>query len=133
MGDYSMDTKQAQIWYANEESTFEKIKLHNLKDWTPANLLKISEYKTNAIYKNLDFIPQRIDFEPMDLCLLQRVSVLYRTGFWYTAFIDGFDKMSRRHHINYGDTSEWIWASPQNIKKNKWQINETRRNQKIQN
>eukprot|EP01083_Nonionella_stella_P174880 607480_1 len=51
---------------------------------------------------------------PLDL--LQRVSVLYRGKEWYTAFIDGFDPISRRHRINYGETSQWIWTHKKNIK-----------------
>eukprot|EP01083_Nonionella_stella_P128492 389369_1 len=51
---------------------------------------------------------------PLDL--LQRVSVLYSGKEWYTAFIDGFDPISRRHRINYGETSQWIWTHKKNIK-----------------
>eukprot|EP01083_Nonionella_stella_P283059 963349_1 len=52
----------------------------------------------------------------MNIPLLQRVQVLYRDGKWYTAFIDGYDPVSRRHHINYGDTKEWLWTTKERIK-----------------
>merc|ERR1712129_387399 len=55
-------------------------------------------------------------FIPMDIAMLQRVSVLYRDGDWYTAFVDGFCPQSRRHHVNYGDTSEWRWVVESQVK-----------------
>ena len=34
-------------------------------------------------------------------------------GLKYAAYIDGYDPASRRYHVNYGDTTEWIWADAQ--------------------
>ena len=120
--DYFSETNQVQIWYDNQDSTFETLKLSDLIGWRVPDALKICEYTKNAKlsrgkYKIIDFIPdgKKYKFKPMDIKLLQRVSVLYRDDNWYTAFIDGYDEISRRHHVNYGDTSEWCWLHQNNV------------------
>eukprot|EP01084_Bolivina_argentea_P024154 45063_1 len=106
--DYCVSTDRVQIWYDNDEMTFEWIELSNLLNWKVSSTRRISSYDTS--------VPSSVSYKPLPLDLLQRVSVLYRGKEWYTAFIDGFDPISRRHHINYGDTSQWIWTHKKNIK-----------------
>ena len=158
--DYFESSNSVQLWYDNEESTYEKVQLDKLLNWTVANTLLISEYHTlNAkvgeiqndkkkkskklkkkklkskdtkdskeqfedrpLYKIIDVIPDKIDWKPMHFEMLQRVKILYRDGQWYTAFIDGYDPISRRHHVNYGDTAEWLWATKERIKRFKMRI-----------
>ena len=120
--DWCSESKRSQVWYDNDESTFEWLRLDHLKHWTVPDALKICDYAKqykvgkDCKYKILDFIPQTNGFVPMEIDLLQRVSVLYRDGNWYTAFIDGYCRQSRRHHVHYGDTSEWMWISKQRCK-----------------
>ena len=52
----------------------------------------------------------------MDIAIYQRVEVLLDEDRNCTGFVDGYDPISRRHHVNYGDICEWLWASPQRIK-----------------
>jgi len=139
--DYVAATGSVQLWYDNEESTFETVQLDKLLNWTVADTLKISEYPalngpkrkkkgrkseygTDSLpkYKIIDFIPRKHEWRPMEIEMCQRVKVLYRDDQWYTAFIDGFDPISRRHHVNYGDTAEWLWATPQRIKPIRFKI-----------
>ena len=28
---------------------------------------------------------------------------------------NGYDPISRRHHVNYGDTSEWLWCTKKRV------------------
>ena len=126
--DYYSDTQQVQIWFDNADSTFETRKLENWVFKVP-DTMKINEYLnvgklTRGKYKIIDYIPDGKDykFKPMKIELLQRVSVLYRDDNEYTAFIDGYDPISRRHHINYGDTSEWCWLHKDRVKPIKYAI-----------
>ena len=132
--DYFESTKSVQLWYDNEESTFETVQLDKLLNWTVADTLRISEYHTlnggtgkrkkgkGRQFKIIDFIPRQNGWRPLNLEMLQRVKVLYRDGQWYTAFVDGYDPISRRHHINYGDTAEWLWATKDRIKPVRFKI-----------
>eukprot|EP00483_Globobulimina_turgida_P012294 UN12316 len=117
--DYFVGSDKVQIWYDNDESTFETVKLSELLNWNVPDTYKISEYHIlkDLKYKIIDHIPMSYKFKVMDLDLLQRVQILYRDGKWYTAFVDGYDPVSRRHHVNYGDTTEWLWATLKRIKK----------------
>merc|ERR1712187_549033 len=101
--DYDVEDKKVQVWYDNDESTFEWVDLSYLNNWNVADTKKICEYSMDYKYKIKDFIPKKYDFEPIKYDLLQRIIVKYRDNNWYTAFIDGFDPLSRRHHIQYGD------------------------------
>ncbi len=79
--------------------------MNDLLNWTIPSIHKISQYNKlkNLKYKIIDYIPKNNKYKPMNIPLLQRASVLYRDGKRYTAFIDGYDYISRRHHVNYGD------------------------------
>jgi len=117
--DYFVATRRVQIWYDNEDSTFENIELDKLLCWTVPDTLLISEYLTYNSrwkYQTNDFIPTDCEFKPMQVAMLQRVSVRFRRHAWYTALVDGYDSVSRRHHVNYGETSEWMWLHPTRVR-----------------
>jgi len=128
--DYCVQNNKVQLWYDDDEddqydkaTIFEKVELSKLSNWTVPDTLKISEYSTKLkVYKNnkstmFDFIPSCNTYKPMNLLLGQQITILYRDGIWYRAFIDGYDPISRRHHVNFygNDTSQWIWTDKKRV------------------
>ena len=108
--DYDPKRKLTHIWFETEDNNYEDVNLSKLEDWDK-NTTKLSIIK-------LPFIPHN-DWIPKYWKIKQRVMVKfdgkYGNGQKYAAFIDGYDPISRRHHINYGDTHEWIWANTQRV------------------
>lgn len=104
--DYDPKTKLSHIWHETKDHKFEDVDLLHLEDWDIATTKPLSE--------QMQFVPDD-EWIPVNWEMGQRVSVKFDgkfgRGLEFTAFIDGFDPQSRRHHINYGDTTEWIWAT----------------------
>ena len=100
--DYFTETKQVQTWHDNPDSTFENVRSSDLSGWTVFDALKIHDYAKNETLckgkcKINDFIPDGKENKLMliDAELFERVSMLHRDDEWYTAFIDGYDEISR--------------------------------------
>ena len=121
--DHFSDSGEVQIWYDNPASDWRNYRWQGFEFSVP-DTLKIIDYLksstlTSGPYKIIDYIPDGKDdeFEAMKIELLQKVSVLYRDDNFYDGFIDGFDPISRRHHIVYNNgSSQWIWLNEKNVK-----------------
>eukprot|EP01084_Bolivina_argentea_P026341 48978_1 len=108
--DYNPLTQLSHIWFETQDNNFENVDLLKLEDWDIPN--------DKPIHKQIEFVPNN-QWIPPKWKMKQRVLVKfdgkYGMGHQFAAFIDGYDPISRRHHINYGDTTEWIWARKERV------------------
>ena len=116
--DYDPRTGLVQIWYDNAQSTHNIVRLDSFV-WSVPDTLPIchNQQRDCVLYPTNDFVPSTVDWQPMQLEHLQKVKVQFRRKNWYTAFVDGYDDISRRHRVNYGDTSEWLWATSSRVQR----------------
>ena len=109
--DYDSSRKTTQLWFETKEHHFENVDLLSLSSWDVPS-------PPRPLSKQLDFVPST-DWQPIIWRLGQRVLVRFDgkigRGQHFAAFVDGYDPRSRRHHVNYGDTSEWVWATKQRV------------------
>eukprot|EP01083_Nonionella_stella_P194019 715909_1 len=101
--DYDCNTKLTQIIETLGDQHFvSRICLTNQTEWRA---------------KETVFELPSSEFVPPTFKKHQLIHVRYDDGEWYDAVVDGYDPISRRHHVDYGDCSEWIWATKQKIKR----------------
>lgn len=101
--DYDTDKKLTHIWF-KDDNYYKDVDLLTL-DWEICA----------PLIDSLPFIPDN-DWIPTYWKLKQRVMVRFDgDGQQYAAIIDGYDPISRRHHICYGKTHEWIWATTERV------------------
>ena len=108
--DYDCNKKLSHIWYETENNHYENINLLEMTDWNIPN--------NKPLHKQIEFVPND-EWIPIYYKMKQRVLVRFDgrfgNGSQFAAFVDGYDPISRRHHVNYGDTTEWLWATKERV------------------
>ena len=111
--DYDPRRRLTHIWYETENHNYENVNLLKMTDWDLPN--------NKPLHEQIDFVPDNEWIPPFYFKMKQRVLVRfdgkYGAGSQFAAFVDGYDPISRRHHVNYGDTTEWLWATKERVAK----------------
>ena len=106
--DYDVERKTTHLWFDTPSHHFEDVDLARLSSWDVDLPPR----------RQLLFVPHAL-WVPPEWPLGQRVMVTFDgivgRGRKYVAFVDGYDSVSRRHHVDYGDTTEWLWATDDRV------------------